>query len=81
MTRYKLADFGRERLGDADRHRHDRCILRACRSVDCDEVSGVLDHTIAKDRVPEIGPRAVRSASVGSAQSGSRQRKAEQQDT
>ena len=52
----KAADFGSERLRDADRHRHNCSVLGARWGIDCDEVSGILDYPNAKDRMPEIGP-------------------------
>ena len=48
--------FRERAFRNADRYRHDRRVLGAPGGIDRDEISGVLDEPIAKDRMPEIGP-------------------------
>ena len=76
----KAADFGRERLRDAYRDRHNRRVLGARGRIDRNEVPGIFDHAIAKDRMPEVGPagHALRLGWFGASRS--RQRTADQQE-
>ena len=64
----KAADFG-----------YSCGILGACRGIDCDEISGIFDDAVAKDRVPEIGPAGHTFGLGRFGASQSRQRKPENQ--
>jgi hypothetical protein len=77
----KAADFGRERLRDAYRHRHNRGVRGARGRIDRDEVAGIFDHPIAEDCMPEVGPagHALRLGWFGAGRA--RQRTADQQET